>query len=148
MPRDAHVHAPGRGKTSSLTDGWGESGSGTTSEPPGEPPGWIIASSAQRTSANPPGGSAARTPTNCDEGSGAARNVSGSPTSTGATRVPTVNVEVVVGPARQADGSFLAPTDTRTVYVPSPSNCIAPPASTISPGVPARPTQYGGVAIG
>ncbi len=35
------------------------------------------------------------------------------------------------------------PTDTVTVYVPTPSNCSSGPAATMSPAVPFRPTQNG-----
>ena len=59
----------------------------------------MVASIAHRLSAKPPGGSAARMPTNALPGSGLARNANGAPTSCGATWVSTVNEPELVAPA-------------------------------------------------
>jgi hypothetical protein len=148
VPRAAHVQGPGRVKTDSPTLPWAKLGSGTTEAPVTEPSGRTAAANAQRTSAWPPGGSGARTPANWLAGP-SARKLTGWPTTVGATRPPTRNEAVVDGPERQSDGPpELGPSDTLTVYVPSPSNCSSGPAATISPTVPTRPTQYGAPTVG
>ena len=148
-PRATHVQAPGRGNTSSGTSACRSSEPGARARPVTEPSACTVASSAQRTSACPPGGAAARTPTNGLPGSGVARKVSGSPTCSGATRVTTENEAVVAGPARQSAAPPVpAPTATVTVYVPSPSNWSSGPAAVIVPAAPARVTQYGAAAPG
>jgi hypothetical protein len=105
VPRAMHDQPPGRGKPSSGKLPDGSSAGGATSEP-----------SVQRTSAEPPGGAAARTPANAPDGSGLSRNVIGSPTSTGATSTPTENEPLRDGPARQSSPSPVpAPIETLTV---------------------------------